>query len=50
LTLLVGQLEGHQPVKTEQCGTSMVICLERRANDLLVVQLMLLPPDHFLLH
>jgi len=28
----------------------MVICLERVANDLHMVQLMSLPPDHLLLH
>jgi len=31
LTLLVGPQEGHPPVKTEWCGTSVVICLERGA-------------------
>ena len=28
----------------------MVICLEQDANDLHMVQLMLLPPHHLLLH
>jgi len=28
----------------------MVVCLEQGANDLHMVQLLPLPPDHFLLH
>jgi len=40
LTLLVGRQEG--PVKTEQWGAGMVICLERGA-DLHMAQLMPLP-------
>jgi len=32
--------KGIQPVKTEWCGTGMVICLEQGANDLHMVQLM----------
>jgi len=44
LMLLVGWQEGHPAVKTEWWGTCMVICLERRANDLHMVQLMPLPP------
>jgi len=43
LTLLVGQQEGHPA-----CG--VVFCLERRANDLHMVQLMPLSPHHVLLH
>jgi len=35
-------------VKTEWWGTGVVICLERGANDLLMVQLMSLPPHHLL--
>jgi len=35
---------GIQPVKTDWWGTGMVICLERGANDLHMVQLMPLPP------
>jgi len=49
LTLLVGWQEGIRPVKTAWWGTGLVICLERGANDLHVVQLMPLPPRHFLL-
>jgi len=49
LTLLVGQQEGHPACKTKWWGTGMVICLERGANDLHVVQLMPLLPHHLLL-
>jgi len=49
LTLLVGWQEGHPPVKTEWCGTGMVICLGWGANDLHMVQLMPLPAHHLLL-
>ena len=40
---------GIRPVKTEWWGTGVVICLERGANDLHMVQLMPLPPHLFLL-
>jgi len=49
LTLLVGQQEGHPAFKGESRGTTLVICLERGANDLYMVQLMPLPPHHLLL-
>jgi len=50
LMLLVGRQEGHQACKkTEWWGTGMVICLERGANDLHMVQLMPLPRHHLLL-
>jgi len=39
LTLLVGQQEGHRPVKTEWWGADMVICLEQGA-DLHIAQMM----------
>jgi len=39
-----------RPVKIECCGAGVVICLERGAGDLHMVQLMLLPPHHLLLH
>jgi len=42
--------KGIRPVTTEWWGTGVVICLERGANDLHMVQLMSLPPHHFLLH
>jgi len=45
----LGGRKGIGPVKTEWWGTSMVICLERGANDLRMVQLMSLPPHHLLL-
>jgi len=32
LTLLVGSRKGIQPVKTEWCGTGMVVCLEQGEN------------------
>jgi len=41
--------KGIRPVKTEWWGTGMVICLERGANALHIVQLMPLPPHHLLL-
>jgi len=37
------------PVKTEWWGIGVVICVERGANDLHMVQLMPLPPHHLLL-
>jgi len=40
----LGGKKGIQPVKTEWWGTSVVICLERGANDLHMVQLMPLSP------
>jgi len=36
--------KGIWPLKTEWWGTGVVICLQRGANDLHIVQLMLLPP------
>ena len=39
----LGGRKGIQPVKTEWWGTGVVICLERGANDLHMVQLMPLP-------
>jgi len=45
LMLLVGRQEGHPTCKKfEWCGAGMVICLERDADDLHMVQLMSLPP------
>jgi len=41
--------KGIQPVKTKWLGTGVVICLERGANDLHMVQLMPLPSHHLLL-
>ena len=42
--------EGHPACKNmEWWGAGVVICLERGANDLHMVQLMLLPPHHLLL-
>ena len=41
--------KGTRPVKTDWWGTGMVICLQRSANDLHMVQLMPLPPHHLLL-
>jgi len=38
------------PVKIEWRGADVVVCLERGANDLHVIQLMPLPPHHLLLH
>ena len=47
LSLLVGQQEEHLAhKKLEWWGATMVICLERGANDLHMVQLMPLPPHH----
>jgi len=47
LTLLVGQQEEHPAhKKLEWWDVGMVICLERGANDLHMVQLMPLPPHH----
>ena len=45
----LGGRKGIRPVKTEWRGTSVVICLDRGANDLHIVQLMLLPPHHRLI-
>ena len=45
----LGGRNGIRPVKTELCGTGVVICLEQGANDLRMVQLMPLPPYHVLL-
>ena len=45
----LGARKGIQPVETEWCGTGMVVCLERSANDLHMVQLMPLPPRRLLL-
>jgi len=42
--------KGIWPAKTEWWGTGVVICLQRGANDLHIVQLMPLPPYHLLLH
>ena len=44
-----GDRKGIRPVKTEWWGTGMVICLDRGANDLHMVQLMPLPSHHRLL-
>ena len=49
LTLLVGWQEEHPACKNmEWWGAGVVICLERGANDLYMVQLMPLPPRHLL--
>ena len=46
----LGGRKGIRPVKnTEWWGAGVVICLERGANDLHMVQLMPLPPHHLLL-
>jgi len=45
----LGGKKGIRPVKTEWWGTSAVICLERGANDLHMVQLMPLSLHHLLL-
>jgi len=45
----LGGRKGIRPVKTEWWGTGVVVCLERGANDLHMVQLMPLPPYHLLL-
>jgi len=45
LTLLVGRQEEHPDINDE-----MVICLEQGANNLHMIELMLLPPHHLLLH
>jgi len=47
LTLLVGHEEDRLACKKLSSG--MVTCLEQRANDLRVVQLMPLPLHHLLL-
>ena len=41
--------KGIQPVKPEWWGTGVVVCLERDADDLHMIQLMPLPPHHLLL-
>jgi len=48
LTLLVGRQEEH-PAR-RKFGAGVVVCLQRGANDLHMVQLMPLPPDHLSLH
>jgi len=45
----LGGRKSIRPVKTEWWGAGMVVCLERGANDLHMVQLMPLPPHHILL-
>ena len=45
----LGGRKGTRPVRIEWSGTGMVICLERGANDLYMVQLMPLPPQNLLL-
>jgi len=45
----LGSRKGIRPVKTEWWGTGVVICLERCANALRMVQLMPLPPHYVLL-
>ena len=45
----LGGRKGIWPVKTEWWGTGMVICLQQGANDLHMIQLMPLPPNHLLL-
>jgi len=47
LTLLVGRQEEH-PACKQLSDAGVVICLERDANDLHMVQLMPLPPHHLL--
>jgi len=47
--MLLGGRKGIRPVKAEWWGTVVVICMERDANDLHMVQLMPLPPHHLLL-
>ena len=50
LMLFVGRQKGHLACKNmEWWGAGVVICLERDANDLPMVQLMRLPPHHLLL-
>jgi len=50
LTLLVRWQEVHAAYeKMEWWGTGVIICLERGANNLHMVQLMPLPPSHLLL-
>jgi len=44
----LGGRKSIRPVKTDWWGTDVVICLERGANDLHMVQLMPLPPHHLL--
>jgi len=45
----LGSTKGIWPVITEWWGTGVVICLDRGANDLHMVQLMPLPPNRLLL-
>jgi len=50
LTLLVGSQEEHPACKKLSDSAGVVICLERGANDLHMVQLMPLPSHHLLLN
>ena len=51
LTLLVEHQEEHPARKnSEWWGAGVVVCLDRGANDLHMVQLMPLSPNHLLLH
>jgi len=45
----LGGRKGIRPVKAEWWGTGVVICLDRGADGLHMVQLMPLPPHHLLL-
>jgi len=49
---LVGCQEEHPPCKklSDELAAGMVVCMERCANDLHIVQLMPLPEHHLLLH
>ena len=49
LTLLVGVRKSIWPAKIEQWGAGLVICLERDADCLHMVQLMPLPSDSCLI-
>jgi len=46
----LGVRKSMRPVKIDWWGADVVICLERGANDMHMVQLMPLPPHHFLLY
>jgi len=46
----LGIRKSVQPVKIEWCGAGKVICLKRSVNDLQLVRLMPVPPEHLLLH
>ena len=51
LTLLVGRQYEHLACKkTEWWGAGVVICVQRDANDMHMIQLMPLPPHHLLLY